>query len=302
MSASPQALTAQEARDLAAQYAEAGLPAFPIGLPWNHDKKSIDKVPRTKNGFENASTDAEAVETLFLRSKLGPGQQWGVGVRPGPGGYLVLDVDVKGGATGLEDLARLEDELGQLPPAMTVTTASGGLHIWFKRPHDQEIGNRSIAPGIDVRCDAGFVVAPGVTTPWGSWERNPDSPRLSETSRLPEAWAKKLDQWNEDGTRKPIGEKLTVGSRHDALVRVAGAMRRQGSNHDEILAALTVMNETRCDPPKPQADIDALTADIVGRYNPEPDEEPAGHASHLPSSRPRQDHQKAVLFETVAIA
>lgn len=285
-----EAMTAQETRDLAAKCAEQGLPAFPIGLSWNHDKESIGKAPRTKNGFKNASSDPEIVETLFLRSNLGPRQQPGVGVCPGPGGYIVLDIDVKGGATGLEDLAQLEKELGELPPAMTVKTPSGGLHLWFRRPHDGPIGNRSLAPGVEVRCDAGFVVAPGVTSPWGSWERDPESPHLSETPELPKAWADKLDQRRVDGSREPIADKLTVGSRHDALRRVAGAMRRQGSNYDEVLAALTVMNQTRCDPPKPQSEIAALAADIVKRYPPAPDQ--------LPIQRPEKDDQVALLEKT----
>ena len=265
------AMGAQEARDLAAKCAEEGIPAFPIGLSWSHEKKSIDKVPRTKNGFKDATTNLDVVEQLFLKSNLGPGQQWGVGVFPGPGGYLVLDVDVKGGATGLEDLAQLEEELGKLPPAMTVKTASGGFHLWFQRPYDDHIGNLNLAPGVEVRCDAGFVVAPGVSSPWGSWQQDPDSLRLSETPPLPQAWAESLDQRREDGSRHPIPEILTVGSRHAGLLRLGGAMRRQGASYDEIHAALTTMNETRGDPPKPQSDIDALAADIVERYQPAPD-------------------------------
>ena len=267
-----EAMTAQEARDLAAAYAEKGIPVFPIGLSWNDEKQSVDKVPRTRNGFKDASSDPETVERLFMRSKLGPRQQWGVGVCPGPAGFIVLDVDVKGGATGLEDLARLEKELGELPPAMKVTTASGGFHLFFKRPTEEPIGNLSLAPGVEIRCDSGFVVAPGVTSPWGNWERDPDSPRLSETPQLPEAWAKKLNQRREDGSREPIADKLTVGSRHAALLRVAGAMRRQGSNYDAIHAALTTMNATQCDPPKPQSEIDNLAADIASRYNPNLDQ------------------------------
>ena len=265
------AMGAQDVRDLAAKCAEGGIPAFPIGLSWSHEKESIDKVPRTKNGFKDASADPETVEGLFLKSKLGPRQEWGVGVCPGPGGYIVLDVDVKGGATGLQDLKHLEEKLGKLPPAMTVKTASGGFHLWFRRPDGGHIGNGNLAPGVEVRCDAGFVVAPGVSSPWGSWQRDPDSLRLSETPPLPQAWADSLDQKREDGSRQPIADKLTVGSRHAGLLRVGGAMRRQGANYDEIHAALTTMNETRCDPPKPQSDIDALVADIVDRYTPNPD-------------------------------
>jgi hypothetical protein len=289
------ALTAQEARGLAAKYAEQGIPTFPLGLSWNYEKGSIDKVPLTPNGFKDASSDPDTVERLFLKTGLRTRQQWGVGVLPGQAGFIVLDVDVKNGATGLANLAELEKELGVLPPAMKVHTVSGGFHLWFRRPTKDHIGNRSLALGVEVRCDAGYVVAPGVSTPWGSWEREPDSPRLSDTPILPERWAKRLNQRREDGSREPIPDKLTVGSRHAALLRLAGAMRRQGSNYDEIHVALTVMNDARCEPPKPQGEIDALAADIVERYPADPDRriEPL-----LPTRRPDPDTQAAALEET----
>ena len=39
----------------------------------------------------------------------------GGGVCSGPAGFVLLDVDVKNGETGLEDLAHLAEELGRYP-------------------------------------------------------------------------------------------------------------------------------------------------------------------------------------------
>lgn len=50
-------------------------------------------------------------------------------------------------------------------------------------------------------------------------------------------------------------------------------MRRQCADYDVISAALTVMNETRCEPPKPAKDVKNLAYDIAGRYPPNPDNE-----------------------------
>lgn len=50
-------------------------------------------------------------------------------------------------------------------------------------------------------------------------------------------------------------------------------MRRQCADYDVIFAALTVMNETRCEPPKPAKDVKNLAYDIAGRYPPNPDNE-----------------------------
>lgn len=266
----------QEARDLATKLIEKGLPVFPIALSWNIDSQSIDKAPLSSEGFRNghldASTDPETVEQMFLKTSLGSRQRWGVGLYPGPAGYIVLDVDVKGSATGLEDLDRLEEELGKLPATTRVDSPSGGFHLYYRRPKaGDRIGNQPLAPGVEIRCDAGWVVAPGVSTEWGEWRWDRSTPRIEEAPRLPDAWARKISERKPDGSREPIPEKLTQGHRHAALLRVAGAMRRQGAGYPEIHAALSRMNEARCDPPKPADTIEALARDVAERYPPEPD-------------------------------
>ena len=71
--------------------------------------------------------------------------------------------------------------------------------------------------------------------------------------------------------KEPIAERITAGNRHASLLRVAGAMRRQGAGFQEIHAALTVMNENRCDPPKPAGVVEELARDVTARYTPEAD-------------------------------
>jgi len=58
--------------------------------------------------------------------------------------------------------------------------------------------------------------------------------------------------------------KIGAGHRHHELVRLAGAMRRYGLSRDMILAALREMNETQCDPPKPDAEVEKIASDASG--------------------------------------
>ena len=71
-------------------------------------------------------------------------------------GVWVLDVDKP------DALIKLIEEHGRLPKTMVVRTGSGGRHIYFRYPPDGEpIRNRvRFRPGLDVRSDNGFVVAP----------------------------------------------------------------------------------------------------------------------------------------------
>lgn len=220
------AMHPEEARELAARLAGQGLAVFPVGLRWNHEKGSIDKRPITKNGFRSATTDPAELAELFRKASLRSGEQWGVGVWPGAGGFVVVDVDVKNGGRGLESLAELEAEHGPIP-GRRVRTASGGLHIWLTKPAGVEIGNADLGPGLEIRADRGLVVAPGVTSPWGSWTLDGGEfvdcpPWLLERLTAPTR-----------SHREPISERLTPGDRHRAFVRLAGAMRAVGAGSDE---------------------------------------------------------------------
>lgn len=263
-----------EAIALATRWAKVGVPAFPVALSWSDEKQSVNKVPLTKNGFKDATADVELIPQLF-KVAAPRGAELGVGLVPGPGGYIVLDVDVKGNARGVEEISAMADKHGWPGRAMRVDTASGGLHYWFKRPYEEHIGNSAISPGVDIRADAGYVVAPGTTSSFGNWERDKTSYALSEVTELAPSWAALLDQRTPAGDRAPIGDRLTVGQRHAALTRLAGAMRRQGAEEPEILAALRAMNAERCDPPKGDEELVQLAKSVVGLYDPEPEEPPS---------------------------
>jgi hypothetical protein len=49
-------------------------------------------------------------------------------------------------------------------------------------------------------------------------------------------------------------------------------MRRQGADRGTIEAALLRFNEERCDPPKDEAVVRELAADVAGRYDPAPED------------------------------
>lgn len=78
------------------------------------------------------------------------------------------------------------------------------------------------------------------------------------------------------GPRGKIGE----GHRHHELLRLAGAMRRYGLSNAMILAALREMNETQCDPPKPDREIEKIAGD-ASEWEPAP-----VIAPHEPGIRP----------------
>ena len=100
------------------------------------------------------------------------------------GGIVVLDVDTK--RDGFANFERLEAQLGALPKTLSVRTGSGGLHLYF-RGEGFETNAGKLAPGVDVRGENGFLVAPGSVHPstGADYEIEDDAPVVD----LPSAWA-----------------------------------------------------------------------------------------------------------------
>src|SRR4029453_17561451 len=89
-------------------------------------------------------------------------RQWpeaGIAAVTGPiSDLVVVDVDPRHG--GDESLEKLEREHGALTKTVECRTGGGGRHLYFTHPGGF-IGNKvGLAPGIDIRADGGYVVAP----------------------------------------------------------------------------------------------------------------------------------------------
>lgn len=121
-----------------------------------------DKRPLTAHGLKDASADPEQIKAWWSDN---PGAQIGLPTGKNVNAF-VLDVDLPDGPASL---AALEDEHGPLPRTWTARTGSGGEHRYFRLPEGQEIRNSAskLAPGLDVRGEGGYVIAP--PTPGYSW-------------------------------------------------------------------------------------------------------------------------------------
>ena len=213
------------------------------------------KHPRTPKGCLDATTDAEQVRAWWLK--------WpdaNVGIATG-GGLVVIDVDDRdGGADSLVDLRRT---LGEMPDTIEALTGGGGRHIYLATPAGVEVRNSAsaLAPGIDVRGEGGYVVAPPSVHPSGrpyQWEAS-SRPGEVDVQPAPDAWlaaiAKRPKLRMIPGAK---GEPFPEGKRNDSLYRRACSMRASGFDRDAILAAILSENDARCVPPLDPAEVKAI--------------------------------------------
>lgn len=78
------------------------------------------------------------------------------------GNIFVIDVDVGPGKEGADSLRALQLKHEDLPSTAEVKTGGGGRHLYFRAPAGVRIQSDKdvLGPGIDIRGEGGFVVAP----------------------------------------------------------------------------------------------------------------------------------------------
>ena len=134
---------------------DMGLRLFPV-IP-------DGKTPAVKNWQEKASSEWDRLGWL-LKGKHNAGVfagKYEVG-----NSLVVIDLDNKHGKNGQAAMDLLYDPL---PETLTVKTPSNGRHLYFKTTEKIRSGVDVLGPGVDIRSQGGYVVAPGSSTPEGEY-------------------------------------------------------------------------------------------------------------------------------------
>jgi Bifunctional DNA primase/polymerase, N-terminal/Primase C terminal 1 (PriCT-1) len=189
----------------------------------------------------------------------------GIGIVTGTvSGLVVLDVDVRHG--GDAALQRLEREHGRLPTTVECRTGGGGRHLYFAHPGGLVRNKVGLAPGIDLRADGGYVVAPpslhasGLRYVWVAG-RAPDDMAVTP---LPD-WLRRyaIDEPTRRGYpiahwRRLISEGVTVGERNNTLASLAGHLLRHRVDAVVVMELLLCWNRSRCRPPLADEEVAAV--------------------------------------------
>ena len=244
----------------ALDYAKRGWPVLPL-MPGT--KKPLGVL--VPHGFQDATTNEDTIRQWWERSPLA-----NVGILTGEeSGLVVLDIDPRHG--GDDNLWELERQHGELPLTVGSLTGGGGAHIFFLHPGGV-IKHKALAPGVEVKADGGYVVAPPSIHPTGElyrWE-GASHPEDVALAALPE-WLLRLmrrESVLQNGAHASIFNTLIPeGQRHNTLLSLAGTMRRKGMSTESITEALLVENRSRCIPPFQESEVKKLTQSVA-RYEP----------------------------------
>lgn len=245
--------------DAAMAYTKRGWPVLPLTA---QTKQPLGKL--VPHGLKDATTDQETLARWWQGDPMA-----NIGIRTGvASGLVVLDIDPRNG--GSENLRELEQQNRELPHTVMSLTGGGGAHIFFKHPAGF-IKNKTLAPGVEVKADGAYVVAPPSIHPSGDvyqWEASshPDDVVLAP---LPE-WLLRLISHETIRQNQPGDSSVGTipeGQRHNMLVALAGTMRWKGMSQKAIAEALLIENRSRCIPPLPNHEVTRI-AQSMTQYEP----------------------------------
>ena len=246
--------------DAALRYASWGWAVLPI--------QPGSKLPASAHGVKDASTDPAQIRAWFEgRPDLN------LAVAAGRASNLIcFDIDPRnaGDASWGAWLA-MHGPHDDGPHALT---AGGGSH--YLAAYDPTWRSSKLAQGVDLLSDGRyFLVWPSKINGRSAgyeWEASSDPADGIAPFKIPPAWSA---AYAAQANKKPErvgdgGGLLPVGSRNAGLASLAGALRHHGMGSASILAALSVENELRCNPPLPSSEL-AQIVDSICRYQPDTD-------------------------------
>ena len=142
-------------REAALDLAREGFKVFPA---------KPNKRPYVKDWANKATDDAERIKRWWKR--------WPDAVPALPtgaaNGLAVLDLDRHGETDGTKSLEEIPVEVPD--PMLVIGTPSGGVHQYYHHVEGVRNSAGKIAPGVDVRGEGGYVIAPGGVTKGGEYK------------------------------------------------------------------------------------------------------------------------------------
>jgi Primase C terminal 1 (PriCT-1)./Bifunctional DNA primase/polymerase, N-terminal. len=157
----------------------------------------------------------------------------------------------------------LEQENGELPETWRAITGRGGYHIYYRS--DEKIKNTTnLYPGIDIRGEGGYVVAPPSIHQNGNyyqWEYDPEDTDLHFADQQVMKFIKGSN--NESHKEKfKLPDKIKSGERNDTLFRYGCSLQAKGYSDEEILNKLEDAN-TRCDVPLKDEELTTIYNSVI---------------------------------------
>lgn len=262
-------MTSPDVLDTALAYAECGWRILPLNsinsgaCTCGKECNSPGKHPHVKGWTTAITLDPRKIKAWWHKWPTA-----NVGIATGTiSKLIVIDID---GAEGEQSWQQLITNAPEQVVTREVRTGRG-RHLYFNYGDTFEIRNSAskIGLNLDVRADGGYVIAPpsihfsGVRYSW-----------THENTPIAAAPHWLLDLLTAEDV-EPLDD-VVEGGRNSFLTSVAGTLRAQGLEVDQLTSELLKENYKSCKPPLCKEEVEAI-AQSVCRY-------PAGERKFAPST------------------
>ena len=222
-------------KEWALKYAALGFAVFPL--------KPHTKVPATPDGFKSATTDVEQIKSWWTAAP------YNIGIATGTasGNLLVIDLDVdkdKGKDGKRAAMQWLKEHGKDFPKTAIAKTGRGGLHMLF---YGNGRNKANLLPGVDVRGEGGYIVAPPSIHPNGNIYQWLSALKIAAADDTVYAFINQSESKAREAA--PKGDAIPEGQRTNALIRLIGSLKAKGLSNEAIEAAVTAENNSCCNPP-----------------------------------------------------
>lgn len=279
--------------DAALKYREAGFSVIPVGC----DKRPLIRWTE----FQSRRADESEIRNWWSK--------WpdaNVGIVTGKvSGIVVLDVDGKEGRSSLD---------GKILPLTPTVKTGRGWHFYleYSEYSDSPVPGRiGFLPGLDLKADGGYVVAPPSVHGSGAVYEWVDG-HGADVPRAP------LPAWVLDEIKAGAGQLVSrssedyaallrgveEGRRHDTTVTLCGRYAALGASETEVVQ-LAMNQNARCNSPRPEAEVIRDATDIWAREQEtrrtgQPSPSPTVSRDILPSDEAVNDVQPVALGDFLA--
>lgn len=241
--------------EAAIQYINQGFAIFPLEVR--------GKKPLTAHGFKDASKDPAIVKGWWQKW---PNANIGIATGQVSGGLCVVDMDVdeEKGLNGWKTLRDWQDSHGVISPSWLCKTGRGGYHYYFLS--DEPVSNRvGVIPGVDIRGDGGYVVAPPSIHPNGTpyvWDEKCD-PEIMALHPIDDNIRFLLHKGFDNPTMKYMAPtKIPQGERNHTLFKLACSLQAKGLSDQAIYAAVSSENNAKCVPPLTDKEVITIVKSV----------------------------------------
>jgi archaellum biogenesis ATPase FlaH len=233
--------------DFAKEYAARGFSIIPL-------KKRSKEPAIIWKTYQNRRFDEHSIQYWF-----GNHSDYNIGIVTGKiSGIVVVDLDS-------EEAVKFSKE-NNFPITPTVRTGKG-YHMYFAYPKDRDVGNfqkRDDLPGIDLRGEGGYVVAPPSIHASGKkyeW--------MGEGLEIPFAELPQIllaDKTNKTPL-KELYKGVKEGLRNDSLARIVGSLANDGLNFHECYEVVSSVNAKNNPPLRTKEVVDVVESILEKHQN-----------------------------------